>query len=83
MEAAEVKALIESAIGDAEANVEVQGNSYQVRVVGDCFEGLNAVKKQQLVYRALGDQIADGSIHAVTMQLYTVSEWQKAKKLML
>ncbi|PCJ20203.1 MAG: cell division protein BolA [Gammaproteobacteria bacterium] len=83
MEAAQVKTLIESAIADSQADVEVQGNSYRVTVVGDCFEGLNAVKKQQLVYRALGDQIADGTIHAVTMQLYTVAEWQKAKKLML
>lgn len=83
MEAAQVKTLIESAITDSEVNVEVDGSSYRIRVVSDCFDGLNAVKKQQLVYRALNEHIADGTIHAVTMQLYTVAEWQKAKKLML
>lgn len=82
MEAAEVKKLIEDKIEGCQAMVESQGNSYQVKVVSDQFDGLSAVKKQQLVYGALNQHISDGSIHAVTMQLYTEAEWDKAKKFL-
>ena len=37
---------------------------------------LRPVKKQQLVYGALSDQIADGSIHAVNIRTLTPAEWQ-------
>jgi acid stress-induced BolA-like protein IbaG/YrbA len=40
------------------------------------FEGLRPVKKQQLVYAALSDRIADGSIHAVNIRTFTPAEWQ-------
>lgn len=48
--------------------------SYQVRVVSDHFEGLNAVKRQQAVYRVLNPHIASGEIHAINMQLLTSGE---------
>lgn len=59
-----------------EAKVEVQGGDgkFQVRVVSDLFEGLNRVKRQQLVYRILGEHIASGAIHAVSMLLQTPLE---------
>lgn len=80
MEAEKVKSLIEDAIKGAVATVQVNGNSCQVSVVSDSFEGLSRVKKQQLVYGCLNDEIASGAMHAVTMQTFTTAEWEKAQK---
>ncbi|MEL7399163.1 MAG: BolA/IbaG family iron-sulfur metabolism protein [Pseudomonadota bacterium] len=77
MQAEQIKALLESHIENAEVTVAVDGSHVNVEVVSPVFEGLNAVKKQQMVYGALSDQIADGSIHAVNMKTYTPE--QKAK----
>jgi len=77
MQAEQIKALLESHIENSEVTVAVDGSHVNVEVVSPVFEGLNAVKKQQMVYGALSDQIADGSIHAVNMETYTPE--QKAK----
>lgn len=71
MQAEQIKALLESHIESAQVTVAVDGSHVNVEVVSPAFEGLNAVKKQQMVYGALSDQIADGSIHAVNMKTYT------------
>jgi acid stress-induced BolA-like protein IbaG/YrbA len=47
---------------------------YQVRIISDAFAGLNAVKRQQSVYRVLNPHIASGAIHAISMQLLTPEE---------
>ena len=46
-------------------------------MIGEVFAGLSPVKKQQLVYGALSEEFASGSIHAVD-QLVTLTpaEWQ-------
>jgi acid stress-induced BolA-like protein IbaG/YrbA len=47
--------------------------------VGDSFEGLSSVKRQQRVYACINEDIVSGTIHAVSMKLYTRAEWEKAK----
>lgn len=76
MDAAEVKALLEAHLEHCEFQVQGEGSHYQIEAIGDVFAGLRPVKKQQLVYAALSDQIADGSIHAVNIHTYTREEWQ-------
>ena len=76
MDAAMVKALLQSHLKDCEFRVQGEGNHYEITVIGDVFEGLRPVKKQQLVYAALSENIADGSIHAVNIRTYTPGEWQ-------
>jgi BolA family transcriptional regulator, general stress-responsive regulator len=46
---------------------------FKAVVVSDAFEGLNAVKRHQTVYRALGDLM--GKIHALALHTYTPVEW--------
>jgi len=82
MDSDQVKNLIEAGIDDCEVIVEGGESKYQVTVASDAFAGLSPVKKQQLVYACLNEQIKDGSIHAVTMQLHTLEEWAKAKRFM-
>lgn len=58
--------------------VEGGGGKHAVTIVGDAFEGLSAVKRQQAVYRILNEHIASGAIHAVTMRLLTEAERRAA-----
>ena len=76
MDAATVKALLQSHLKDCEILVQGEGSNYDITAIGEMFEGLRPVKKQQLVYAALSENIADGSIHAVNIRTYTPEEWR-------
>lgn len=77
MQSEQVKQLLGEHLPECDIEVNGDGNHFDITVVGDVFEGLNAVKKQQLVYAALNPQIADGSIHAVNMKTFTRNEFQQ------
>ena len=47
---------------------------FKLVIVSDEFEGLNAVKRHQAVYRSLGDLMQQ--IHALALHTYSPSEWQ-------
>ena len=46
---------------------------YKVVVVSALFAGLNAVKRHQRVYAAVGELM--GQIHALALHTYTPEEW--------
>jgi len=71
----EIKTALTEAIVDCQVEVSSDGSHVHLSVVSPAFEGLNAVKKQQLVYGALQDAIASGAIHAVHMKTFTPDEW--------
>lgn len=66
--------MLQSGFPDCEVRVEGGGGKYQVAMVGEAFVGLNAVKRQQLVYQHLNVHIRSGAVHAVTMHLLTPEE---------
>jgi acid stress-induced BolA-like protein IbaG/YrbA len=76
MDAATVKVLLQDHLSECEFHVQGEGNHYDIVAIGAVFEGLRPVKKQQLVYAALNEQIADGSIHAINIRTYTPAQWQ-------
>ncbi len=76
MDAATVKVLLQTHLKDCEFHVQGEGSNYDIIAIGEVFEGLRPVRKQQLVYGALNEQIADGSIHAVNIRTFTPAEWQ-------
>ena len=75
MDAAQVTARLEAHLDECEIIVRGSGDQYDLTVIGAVFEGMRAVKKQQLVYAALTSQIAEGSIHAVNIATFTPQEW--------
>ena len=77
MDAATVKALLENHLPDCEFHVQGEGSNYDIVAVGDVFKDLRPVKKQQLVYGALSEEIAGGAIHAVNIRTLTPAEWQE------
>jgi acid stress-induced BolA-like protein IbaG/YrbA len=76
MDSSEVKGLLEAQLPECEIHVHGEGSRYDIEAIGDIFQGLRPVKKQQLVYAALNEHIADGSIHAVNIRTYTPDEWR-------
>ena len=66
----EVGAAIRRSLPDAEVSIEDLnggGDHLQVSVVSKAFLGLSLIKQHQLVYKALKDQLANESIHALAL----------------
>ena len=69
-----LKSLLETAFPEAEVAVSGGAGRFELSVVDAAFTGLNRVKRQQLVYKALGDVITSGAVHAVTIVARTPEE---------
>ena len=74
MDSNQIVDLLVAELPDCDVTVEGGDGKYLVTAVGDIFEGLNAVKRQQTIYRILNQHITSGAIHAVTMRLKTAAE---------
>ena len=74
METGQIQELLQKAFPECEITVEGGDGKYMIHAIGSMFEGLNAVKRQQAVYRVLNEHISSGAIHAVSMRLLTPSE---------
>lgn len=48
---------------------------FKLTLVSDRFEGLRPVARHQLVYQTLAHELGQGGVHALSMHLYTASEW--------
>ena len=74
MNSHDIEKLITPQLPDCDIDVEGGNGKFHISIVGDIFEGLNPVKRQQMIYKLLNLEIESGAIHAVTMQLRTVTE---------
>ena len=81
MDAKQVEDLIKAGLPDCEVTVTGENGHFDATIIGDVFDGLMPVKKQQVVYKTVNDYITSGELHAFTMKTYTPAEWQRAKKL--
>ena len=75
MDASQVRGLVEAGLEDCRVDVQGGDGRYEVVVVGEVFDGLTPVKRQKLVYATLGDVIASGAVHAVTIRTFTPAQW--------
>lgn len=71
-----IEQMLTEALSAEQVLVGGDGRHFDITVVSAQFEGQRPVKKQQMVYAALNEKIADGTIHAVMMKTLTPSEWQ-------
>lgn len=51
---------------------------FKLIAVSDEFKPLSLVKRHQLIYRLLKDELA-GPVHALALHLYCVNEWEVQK----
>jgi len=82
VDSVEVKKLLDEALNLQEVHVKGEGNHFEVIAVDACFDGMNRVKKQQLIYGPLMEHIQRNDIHALSIKVYTPEEWARDKKLM-
>jgi len=71
-----IKERLSGALAGCEVQVASEGNHLGVTAIGDLFEGLRPVQRQQRVYAALKELIAAGEVHAVHIRTYTPAEWR-------
>lgn len=74
MDAQQIQALIEACIPDARVAVSGGDGKFEATVVSPAFAGVPPVKRHQMVYGAVRAQIADGSLHALTIRPVTPDE---------
>ena len=74
MSPSDIEDLLKSELTGCKINIEGGNGKFNLSITGDVFEGLNAVKRQKMIYKILNAHIQSGAIHAVTMQLQTVAE---------
>ena len=77
----DVQKMIAAGLPDCEVKVTGDGSHFDATVIGDIFEGMSQVKKQQAVYKTLGDKITSGELHALTIKAMTAAEYEKALKV--
>ncbi|MFC0266966.1 BolA family protein [Kushneria aurantia] len=75
MQPEDVKRLLEDRISECEFHIQGEGCNFQVTAIGDIFAGMTPVKRQQLIYSALSEEIASGALHAITIKTFTPSQW--------
>jgi acid stress-induced BolA-like protein IbaG/YrbA len=80
MDTADVEALIEEGISDAEATVTTPRNPdddahFAAVVVSPVFEGESLVDRHQRVYDALDGYMTE-AIHAIEITAYTPAEYE-------
>ena len=78
MDSVQIEQILTAGLSDCEITVEGGDGKYLVTAIGQVFEGLNAVKRQQTIYKILNGHISSGAIHAVSMNLMTVEESEAA-----
>lgn len=73
----EIQKLLEEGLPGCKVSVAGDDSSISLQIVGEMFEGLSKVKRQQKVYGFLKDLISNGEIHAVNMRTLTPAEANK------
>jgi acid stress-induced BolA-like protein IbaG/YrbA len=80
MQPEDIKNLIETGLKAASATVTGDGRHFDATVISPEFSGKNRIQKQQLVYATLGDRIANGTLHAISIKTFTPDEWHQQNK---
>jgi len=70
----DVSVLIKNKITDADVSINGDGYKYEATVISEAFEGLNTLKRHQLVYAAVNSAITSGELHALTIIAKTPKE---------
>lgn len=79
MQPEEVKELIKSNTPDSTVEVTGDGRHFEAIVISKIFAGMSAVERQRFVYKAIGEPIKTGEIHALSIKAKTPEEWDQSK----
>lgn len=57
-------------------DVSGDGRHFEAIVVSDEFSNQSRINRHRMIYAALGERMKE-EVHALSMKLYTVEEWNK------
>ena len=75
----EIKSLIESGLTTSYVDVIGDGTHFEAVIVSSDFENRILLERHKLVYKALGDAMAE-DIHAISLKTYTPDQWENIKR---
>ncbi len=81
MQPEDIQKMIESNIPDSRVTVTGDGRHFEALVITVQFEGMGLLARQRQVYSALGNNIHNGNIHALSIKAKTPSEFEKEKQI--
>ena len=64
----ELEEQIARAMPGAEVHLTGSEGKYRVSVISDQFTGLSVVDRHRLIYATLKEQLADGTVHALSIE---------------
>ncbi len=73
-----IKQFIETRLGGAEAHVDGDGRHFEAVVICEQFADKSMIQQHQLVYGVIKQEMADDSIHALSLKTYTPAGWRQA-----
>ena len=62
MSPSDIEDLLTSELTGCRINIEGGEGKFNLSIIGDVFEGLNAVKRQKMIYKILNTQIQSGGL---------------------
>lgn len=80
MQADEIEELIKSNLKNSIVKVTGDGRHFEALVISEVFSGMNLLTRQRHIYQALGNNIQNGNIHALSIKAKTPGEWQQENK---
>ncbi len=69
-----LKQLITDNLAAESIEVNGEGSKFEVEIVSTIFDGLNTIKRHQLVYKITNPYISTGEIHALSIRAHTPAE---------
>jgi|TARA_R110001583_G_scaffold79375_2_gene214457 acid stress-induced BolA-like protein IbaG/YrbA len=75
VEISEIVTLIEQKITPVSVAVDGADCSFKVRVISAEFAQMRPVQRQQKVLGCFSEFLADGRLHALTVEAFTPEEW--------
>ncbi len=76
MDTNEIKDMIEKGLPGATAHVTGDGTHFEARVVSEAFAGRPPIARHRMVFATLGDRVATGELHALSLKTYTPDQWR-------
>lgn len=77
MSESELQELLSQHFEDGSIFISGDGRHFDARIVSQKFQDLSMVKRQQLVYAIVNEQILGGNLHALNIHAVTPSEWEE------
>jgi acid stress-induced BolA-like protein IbaG/YrbA len=74
MTSEQIQQLIAAHMPDAIVEVSGGEGKFVANVTSDAFEGLTPIKRHQLVYASVNNEIASGELHALSIVAKTPAE---------